>query len=104
MMTEDEFNDPFATLEALRNAVFAEYAKGVRHRQEHPNPHDEHTRRRFLVEEINIYFGGHDLMEFSADHLEVLVMLLAYWRELEEAEDAEINAPAPEGRGAAHPH
>jgi hypothetical protein len=33
---------------------------------------------------------------FSAIQLELLEMMMAYWREVEVAEDAEINAPEPD--------
>src|SRR5215217_3100925 len=89
---------------ALREAIFDSYAAAARReRQGHAGPllHEngetrrmtEHERRdcsrRIIWNEI---LDGRPLESFSALHLELLELMVAYWRELEDAEEAEINA------------
>ena len=108
----------------LRNAIFAYYAEKVkRERREGPPVGcSEYARRESALSEIqhNLDLPNLDqpflpevgarlrsdlselvcfpyLPSFSAIHLELLWMLVAFWCELVVAEDAEINAPKPDG-------
>jgi hypothetical protein len=81
----------------LREAIFATYAQIARHEQAQQPYHDEHTRRGNAVRFIQEILQHRDLMSFSAAHLETLELCFAYWREVEVAPDAPVNAPEPEG-------
>ena len=85
-------------LTELRRAVFETYAELRRAEAERLQRQSEHERRDAIVDEIvEETLEGRPLRSFSATHLEVLALLVSYWRELEVAADAELAAPAPLG-------
>jgi hypothetical protein len=102
----------------LRTAIFAAYADRVKRERRKGSPtgpySSEHARRESaLIGMQNILdqpglglpVNSQERAElarfpslplFSAIQLELLEMMMAYWREVEVAEDAEINAPEPD--------
>jgi hypothetical protein len=56
----------------------------------------EYVRRKQALAVIHETLGFRPLSAYSATHLELLNLLLCYWRECEDFEGAEFHAPAPE--------
>jgi hypothetical protein len=69
-----------AIFEELRSAIFAAYAATV---EEDRVVGAEHDRRQSALNGIDEILDGHPLGSFSAAHLELLELMLAYWREAE---------------------
>ena len=92
-------NDVF---EELRNAIFAAYtAYAERDRDCEAAATaiaagsrwlDEQERREIALERIQEILDRHPFASFSAAHLGLLELILAYWREAE----VEVGAPAPD--------
>jgi hypothetical protein len=102
----------------LRAAIFAAYADRVRRERREGPPtgpyNSEHARRKSALlgmqnildqPGLGLPVNSQEPAElarfpslplFSAIQLELLEMMMAYWREVEVAEDAEINAPEPD--------
>ena len=79
-----------ALIEAIRNAYTAYHP----HRGKHLR--DEQKRRQVALENINDeVLEGRPFSAFSADQLEFLELLIAYWRELE----VTVGAPGPDPDG-----
>jgi hypothetical protein len=68
-----------AVFEELRSAIFAAYAA----MEEGRVVSAEHDRRQSALSGIDEILDGHPLASFSASHLELLELMLAYWREAE---------------------
>src|SRR5262245_42278897 len=67
------------------------------HREHGPHdPRGEQFRRQSALDQINELLDFRPLETFKAEHLEVLVMLIAYWRELETEPPLGANAPGPD--------
>jgi excisionase family DNA binding protein len=56
----------------------------------------EHKRRESALCGIDEILENRPLAMFSALHLKLLELLIAYWREAEVADEAEIKAPEPD--------
>ena len=84
LMTVGALDDAMAT---LRDAIFNAYICFARSEPLHGS---ERARRQTALEDIEEFLDGHPLTTFSATHLELLSLMIAYWRE------AEVEAGAPE--------
>ena len=97
-------------LDRLRNAIFHAYAVFERQERQRDEPGGtprlvhgktvyptEHERRedtlRFMRDEI---LEGRPLETFAGIHLELLELMVAYWRELEVDGEVEAKAPRPD--------
>ena len=80
-----------AIFEELRSAIFAAYAATV---EEDRIVGAEHDRRRSALSGIDEILDGYPLASFSAAHLELLGLMLAYWREAEV--EGAIRPPSPD--------
>ena len=69
-----------AIFEELRSAIFAAYAAVV---ERDRVVGVEHDRGQSALSGIDEILDGHPLASFSAAHLELLGLMLAYWREAE---------------------
>jgi hypothetical protein len=82
----------------LRTAIFKTYAALAKREQEEGPPggpmNTEHKRRESALCGIDEILENRPLAMFSALHLELLSLLIAYWREAEVA--GEIKAPEPD--------
>jgi hypothetical protein len=98
-------NDAAARLdevfEELRRAIFAAYTALVEHNRDREvtmgSPSglrrmSEQERRQSSLEFIDEVLDRHPLASFSAVHLELLELMMAYWREAE----VEAGAPSPD--------
>lgn len=65
----------------LRESIMQFYLVYREHRPEYPV--GELRRRQRALDEIKEHLDFRPLESFAAEHLEVLVLLFAYWRELE---------------------
>jgi hypothetical protein len=75
----------------LRSAIFAAYAAIA---EGACAVGTEYERRRSALSGIDEILDGQPLSSFSAAHLELLELMLAYWREAEVA--GEIRPPSPD--------
>jgi hypothetical protein len=83
----------------LRAAIFKTYAAMAKREQEEGppvGPMTEHERRESALCGIDEILENRPLAMFSALHLKLLELLIAYWREAEVADEAEIKAPEPD--------
>jgi hypothetical protein len=86
--------------EQLRRSIFAAYTALVEHHQDHEvtigslrsRRMSEQERRQSSLEFIDEVLDRHPLASFSAVHLELLELMMAYWREAE----VEAGAPSPD--------
>ena len=98
-------NDAAARLEEafeeLRRSIFGAYTALVEHNHDHEvtigSPSgsrrmSEQKRRQSSLEFIDEVLDRHPLASFSAVHLELLELMIAYWREAE----VEAGAPSPD--------
>jgi hypothetical protein len=78
----------------LRAAIFAVYRLLMTQDRNASRDHleSEQAYRRVVLESIGEILDGHPLTSFSATHLELLELMLAYWREVE----VEVGAPEPD--------
>jgi hypothetical protein len=97
--------DPMSELrddafDELRTAIFKTYAAMAKREQEEGPPvgpmNTEHKRRESALCGIDEILEHRPLAMFSALHLKLLELLIAYWREAEVADEAEIKAPEPD--------
>ena len=80
----------FSTYDALNEAMQAAYTAKRR------SGGDEQSRRKVALQSIDETLEWRPLSAFSADQLEFLELLIAYWRELE----ITVNAPGPDAAAA----
>ena len=98
MGIENTASDAAASLdevfEELRRSIFAAYRAFVEHDRDHGGSRrmSEQERRQSSLEFIDEVLDGHPLASFSAVHLELLRLMMAYWREAE----VEAGAPSPD--------
>jgi len=104
MGTENTASDAAAShevFEELRRAIFAAYGALVEHYRDHDvtigtpcgvRRMSEQERRQSSLEFIDEVLERHPLASFSAVHLELLELMMAYWREAE----VEAGAPSPD--------
>src|SRR6188472_4257302 len=87
--------------EELRRSIFAAYTALVEHNQNHKatigsppasRRMSEQERRQSSLKIIDEVLDRHPLAAFSAVHLELLELMMAYWREVE----VEAGAPSPD--------
>ena len=104
-MTVLDASDAAASLdevfEELRRSIFAAYRAFVEHDRDHDRTigtpsgsrrMSEQERRQSSLEFIDEVLDRHPLASFSAVHLELLELMMAYWREAE----VEAGAPPPD--------
>ena len=74
--------------------IFAAYRAFVEHDRDHGGSRrmSEQERRQSSLEFIDEVLDRHPLASFSAVHLELLELTMAYWREAE----VEAGAPSPD--------
>ena len=72
LMTVDALDDAMAT---LRDAIFNAYICFARSEPLHGS---ERARRQTALEDIEEFLDGHPLTTFSATHLELLSLMIAY--------------------------
>jgi alkylation response protein AidB-like acyl-CoA dehydrogenase len=75
----------------LRSAIFAAYAAIA---ENACAVGTEYERRRSALSGIDEILDGQPLASFSAAHLKLLELMLAYWREAEV--EGEIRPPSPD--------
>ena len=98
MGIENTASDAAASLdevfEELRRSIFAAYRTFVKHDRDHSGSRrmSEQERRQSSLEFIDEVLDRHPLASFSAVHLELLELMMAYWREAE----VEAGAPSPD--------
>jgi hypothetical protein len=89
------------TFEDLRDAIFAAYTAFAEHDRDHcrmtgdaggMRRMSEQERRESALNSIEDILDRHPFASFSAVHLELLELMIAYWREAE----VEVGAPWPE--------
>jgi hypothetical protein len=87
--------------EELRSAIFAAYTALAEHDRDHDRMIDtarglrrmsEQERRQSALSFIDEIVEGRPLASFSAVHLELLELMMAYWREAE----VEVGVPSPD--------
>jgi hypothetical protein len=78
----------------LRSAIFEAYAvlteDGAR------ESGNEYHQRERLLEHIDEILDWRPLASFPAAHLQLLELMIAYWREVEDAADAPLRASPPD--------
>ena len=98
MGIENTASDAAASLdevfEELRRSIFAAYRAFVEHDRDHgvSRRMSEQERRQLSLECIDEILDRHPFASFSAVHLELLELMMAYWREAE----VEAGAPSPD--------
>jgi hypothetical protein len=87
--------------EQLRRSIFDAYTALVEHNQDHTvtigslcgsRRMNEQERRQSSLKFIDEVLDRHPFASFSAVHLELLELMMAYWREAE----VEAGAPSPD--------
>ena len=98
MGTENTASDAAASLdevfEELRRSIFAAYRAFVEHDRDHGGSRrmSEQERRQLSLECIDEVLDRHPFASFSAVHLELLELMMAYWREAEVEAGASTSA------------
>jgi hypothetical protein len=86
--------------EELRDAIFVAYTALAERDRDHDlmianrgsQRMSEQERRQSALNFIDEILDGHPLASFSAVHLDLLELMMAYWREAE----VEVGAPSPD--------
>jgi hypothetical protein len=79
----------------LRSAIFEAYA-ALEADGALPSGAGEYQQRERLIEYIDELLDWRPLSAFPAAHLNLLELMFAYWRELEDAPDAPVRAARPD--------
>ena len=91
MLANNPLDQPQAQ---LRESIMQYYRVYREHRPDFPR--GEQPRRESALDQIKEHLDFRPLETFKAEHLEVLVMLIAYWRELETEPPFGAGAPKPD--------
>jgi hypothetical protein len=96
LITDEHLHVP-PEFDALRDAIFALYALMAKRKAALPLELSDTERegRRSALHSINEILEWRSLATFSATHLDLLELLIAYWREVEV--DGDPRTPQPDG-------
>jgi hypothetical protein len=93
-MNDEEIEEQQAAFEAIEAGVLKLYALERRREERDPPREAEHVRREQALMVIDETLDFSPLSAYSATHLELLQLLLCYWRQCED--QGEVHAPGPE--------